>query len=147
MKVLNILLYKVLKMFFTIRNTLYTIQRKEKSTFVPWGSPRRLNRFLFSNFFLKLIMSWILIFECSLAWTRSSFAWDWSLTTWDWKDELWISSVIWSSSWFKAAKGTIIWETLLEIFDLTISSLARTGRSSLVSDTSSSLANSLTKQI
>ena len=119
-------------------------------TFVSRGRPRRLKRFLFLIFFLVLMMSSSLILAFSLALIRSALAVDWSWVTWVRNSD---STSPLSPSWlvspsrFIAARGTMIWETRLEMLDLTMSSLARAAISSWSSDDSSSLANSFTKQI
>ena len=130
---------------------------EQELTFVSGGRPKRLKRFLFLSFFLVLMMSCSFILAFSLALTRSSLARAWRSPTCVLNSETGslvrvsrLSSVPRACS-LTPPSGTMIWDTRLEMFDLTMSSLASAprspGASPSPSEASSSLANSLTKQI
>ena len=94
-------------------------------------------------------MSTILVEAPSLASRSSSLALTCSSVTVDLNTEAGSVSAGTDLVSLSPLSGMMIWETLLEMLDLTISSLARLrgGNSGLSSPASSSLAHSLTKQI
>ena len=141
--------FKLKYFFWNISENVKSVPGSEFLTFDSMESPRSLRMLLLCCFLLVLRMSTILEPAVSLACRSCSLALLCSSAT------LVLKTVpgsglrgLGSSSPSRTElRGTMIWETRLEMFDLTISSLARAGNSALSSAASSSLANSLTKQI
>ena len=92
-------------------------------------------------------MSTILVEALSLASSSSSLALACSSMTVDLNTEAGSVAAGTALVSLNPSSGMMIWDTLLEMLDLAISSLARVGNSDLSSADSSSLAHSFTKQI